>query len=370
VIDFDQFWAEPGIPGMSRDEAEAQLRQMGAWLESLPGASGKFDMSQVPGMSVRPGVTEKQLADWEKAHRVRLPEVLRQGLARQNGGFVRDTRFQVLALEEIENPDGEFWEWASYKVDEVPDRSAVFRFAEDEFGGTHFLNYGLDRATRDPGVLMHHHDPGDMRVCAQSVSKFFDRMLATSDSPCVNWSEAGTLQVVAKESIDLSPFHGGRPARKEQVLGRKEGTLILLTHEQTPAGESFSRTVLPEPLEAQSAMLQPHRPAPAATFGLTLQPDNTDGIVAVEAERTSDGRWKNSTSHGVPICVMFESDDRSRLEALRRELFGKAAAERAHALEESQEKLQSQLESASPEERQAAILQMMWQMRTQQEPEP
>jgi hypothetical protein len=71
VIDFDRFWAEPGIPGMTGEEAEAQLRQMGAWLESLPGASGKFDMSQVPGMTTRPGVTDEQIADWEKTHRVR-----------------------------------------------------------------------------------------------------------------------------------------------------------------------------------------------------------------------------------------------------------------------------------------------------------
>jgi hypothetical protein len=313
VIDFERFWAEPGIPGMSRDQAEAQLRQMGTWLESLPGASGKFDMAQVPGMTTRPGVTAEQIADWEKAHRVRLPEVLRQALARQNGGFVRETRFQILPLEKIQNPVAEFWEWASYKADEVPDRGAVFRFAEDEFGGTHFLNYGAGEAPLDPGVLVHHHDPGDLRVRAKSVSKFFDRMLATSDSPSVDWPETGSLQVIARESIDLSPIHGGRSARKEQVLGRKDGALILWTYEQTPAGESYSRTALPEPLEAQAAMLQPHRPAPAATFGLTLQPRDTEGIAALESERTSDGRWKNSTSHGVPICVMFESADLSRL---------------------------------------------------------
>jgi hypothetical protein len=370
VIDIERFWAEPGIPGMSRDEAEAQLRQMGAWLESLPGASGKFDISQVPGMTARPGVTEEQINDWERAHRVRLPDVLHQALARQNGGFVRETRFQILSLEEFQNPDAEFWEWASYKEDEVPDRGAVYRFAEDEFGGSYFLNYGTDRANLDPGVLVHHHDPGDLRVRAKSVVKFFDRMLATSDGPSVDWSEIATLQVIARESIDLSPIHGGRPANKEQVLGRKDGALILLAHEQAPSGESYSRTALPEPLDAQAARLQPHRPDPAATFGLTLQPDNTDGILAVESERTSDGRWKNSTSHGVPVCVMFESADRSQLEALRRELFGKAAAERAHALEESQAKLQSQLESASPQERQAAILQMMLQMRAQQEQKP
>src|SRR5215467_7485297 len=103
---------------MSRDEAEAQMRQLGAWLEALPGASGKFDVSQVPGMTARPGVTKEQIADWERAHRVRLPDILRQALARQNGGFVGDTRFHILPLEDIGNPDAEFWEWASYKEDE------------------------------------------------------------------------------------------------------------------------------------------------------------------------------------------------------------------------------------------------------------
>ena len=39
-------------------------------------------------------------------------------------------------------------------------------------------------------------------------------MLETFDSPSVDWSETGTLEILAKETIDLSPICGG-PVVKE-----------------------------------------------------------------------------------------------------------------------------------------------------------
>ena len=363
MIDFDRFWAEPGsFPGMTREQAEAQLRQMGAWLESMPGAIGKFDMSMVPGMTAAPGVTGEQIATWESDHGVPLPLVLREALMRRNGGFVRETQFRILPLEEIDIPDEEFWEWASYEEEEVPDRTLVFRFAEDESGGECLLVYSASKTEREPGVFVYHSDPGDLDLCSKSVTSFFSRMLETSDHPSVDWSEVASVEAIARETIDLSPTHGG-PAEKEQVLGRQAGAFILFEHEQSPRGESYSKTTLPEPLFKQAAMLQPCRPAPGPTYSLMLQPENTEGIVHLESKRTADGQWKNSTSQGTPICVLFESTDRGRLEALRRELFGKKAADRAQAVEILQQKMQSQLEALSPDERQAAMFQMMLQMR-------
>lgn len=113
---------------------------MGAWLTSIPGAVGQFDKSLVPGLAVGPGLTGQQIAAWENQHGVRLPELLRSALSRQDGGFVRGTQFRILALAEITNPDAEFWEWASFDEAEVPDRALVFRFGEDEFGGGYLLN--------------------------------------------------------------------------------------------------------------------------------------------------------------------------------------------------------------------------------------
>jgi len=363
MIDFDRFWAEAGcVPGLSRDDTKAQLGQMEAWLQSLPGASGQFDMSLVPGMNPGPGVSSEQIAAWESEHGVRLPEVLREALARQDGGFVRETQFRILPLAEIDNPDDEFWEYACYEEEEVPDRGLMFRFAEDEFSGVYFLNFGVDGPEHEPSVFVHHSDPGDMDHCSKSVTKFFSRMLETADSPSVDWSETGALEVIAKETIDLSPIHGG-PAEKEQILGRHGRAIVLFTREQTPSARSYSKTTLPEPLLKQAAMLQPCRPAPAATHSLMLQPENIDNIVAIESTRTGDGRWKNSTSRGTPVCVLFESTDRGRLESLRRDLFGKKAADRAQAQEKHQQELQMTLDSLSPDERQTAMFQMMLQMR-------
>jgi hypothetical protein len=48
---------------------------------------------------------------------------------------------------------------------------------------------------------------------------------------------------------------------------------------------------------------------------------------ASKSQRTADGHWKNSKSRGAPICAQFESSDRARLQALRRDLFGDQAPE-------------------------------------------
>ena len=61
--------------------------------------------------SVRPwrhqsgGVSDAQLAAWERGHGVKLPQVLRDALKRQDGGVIRYSHVRVLPLEEIEPPD-------------------------------------------------------------------------------------------------------------------------------------------------------------------------------------------------------------------------------------------------------------------------
>jgi hypothetical protein len=364
MIDFNRFWAERGCgPGMSREQTEEYLAQMGTWLQSLPGASGKFDASLIPGMNPGPGVKDAQLADWERGRGVCFPQVLRQAFAQQDGGFVRETQFRILPLDEIENPEAEFWQWASFEGVDVPDRRFVFQFAEDDVGGNYLLIYEAGRPEQDPAVFVYHSDPGEVSRCAKSVATFFDRMLKTSDSPSVDWAETAAMHVIAQETIDLSAMHGGRPAGKEQILGRDGGAIVLFTCERTPGAETYSKTVLREPLLEEAAMLWPGRPAPVSTYGLMLQPRDTESIVAFDSRRTGDGRWKNSASRGTPVCVIFESAERQRLEGLRRDLFGKKAADRAKALEDRQRRLETKLSTLSPDERSSAMIQVMLQMR-------
>jgi hypothetical protein len=318
MIDFDRFWTEPGCaPGMTREETEAYLRQ--------PAFGGTMAHLLPPGaLDPGPGVTPEQVAAWEGAHGVRLPDVLRQALSRQDGGYVRDTQFRILPLAEIRCPDEEFWHFASYKEEEVADRRLVLLFAwNDEFSGSYYLNYNAQGPDGEPSVLVHHHDPGDLDRCAKSVSKFLTRMLDTADTPQVDWSETASLEILARETIDLSRLDAAGAAF-EQVLGRQGGALVLFTRERTSEGERLTRTTLPEPLENDGAFAgswRPHRSGPVRTYALQLQPRETDGMVAIESKQTKDGRWKNATSRGVPIYVMFESTDRDRIEALRQVLF-------------------------------------------------
>jgi hypothetical protein len=366
MIDFDRFWADPGAaPGMTEAETLQHLEQMASWAQQqgIP-LEALYSKSLYPGE----GVTDEQVAAWEAERGVRLPEVLREALRRQNGGYVRNCHVRVLPLDQMCPGDDNFWEWVGSAEEDVANRQLVLRFAEEEeFGGTFLLNYNGCGPQGEPSVLLHFSDPGDMHSRAESVTKFFARLLKTTDAPKVDWSEAESLEVVARETLDLSAIHGG-PATYEQVLCRQEGALVVFVHEQAPREEKFTRTTLPEPLQAGdfgAASIRPHRPAPLRTYGLHLQPQNTEGIVEVESRRTPDGRWKSSTTRGAPIYVLFESTDKGRLEALRQALYGAEGADRARAQDERQEQFQQRMAGLSSAEQQSTMMQVFLQMREQ-----
>jgi hypothetical protein len=186
-------------------------------------------------------------------------------------------------------------------------------------------------------------------------------MLETSEQPAVDWSETSKLDVIARETIDLSPISSA-PAECDQVLGRLEGRLVLFTHERFPGREVFTRTILLEPLDGRSSLIEQHRPDPVRTYGLMLQPKDSDGIVCQESQRTPDGTWKNSVMHGVPVYVTFESTDRARLLDLRKTLLGEKSAARCERQDRDREKMQQTMQSAR-EQMQPAGLAMFAQLR-------
>jgi hypothetical protein len=358
MIDYGRFWAEAGcLPGMTRLQTENYLKsQLGA------PASGSGFEARMPHHTPGPGATSAQVEEWERRRAVRLPEVLRLALGRQNGGYVRGTQFRILPLAEI-GPivDKEFWEFASYDEKEVADRQFVFLFAEDdESSGSFYLNFGR-APSEEPSVLSYHSDPGDLDRCSTSVSEFFKRMMHEDDIASVDWSETQSLPPVAAETIDLSRLYG-QPAEKEQVLVRQGEVLVFFVREKTPFEERFTRTLLPLPLEAAMAWVQPWRPDPIRTYSLTLQPQDSEGIVELEAKQTENGRWKNSKSRGVPVLVQFESVEKSRLETLRREVLGNEAAGRSESEDQRREKFEEMMGSVPSGEQFAAGMQMFLQM--------
>ncbi len=116
-----------------------------------------------------------------------------------------------------------------------------------------------------------------------SVTRFFGRTFKTADAPSVDWSETATMEVIAREMIDLSRLHP-KGAEKEQILVRRQGSLVLFTHERTPREERFTKTTLPEPLVEAIALIQRCRPDPVYTYTLILQPAESEGIVELESE--------------------------------------------------------------------------------------
>jgi hypothetical protein len=352
MLDYDRFWTERGTsPGKSS----------GIPTITFPPPAGcqPFDPLDIPGMNPGPGRTDEQFAKWERENGVRLPEVLRQAYARQDGGFVRDTEFRVFPLDEIAPPEDDFWEFACFDDGEEPDRELFFEFAEDDLGGRFFLCYSADGTEAEPAVFVYHSDPGDASRCGKSVKRFFEKMLKTDNAPSVDWSETAALKPIARETIDLSRLHGG-PAEKEQILARVGGALVVYERKRTPEAETYSKITLPLPLDADAACVQ-NCPRGGSTYELVLQPENTDAIFSVESQRTTGGKWKNTKAQGVPVYATFESTNRDRLEALRQKLLGKGANRRANAQEERLRKLEESVSSLPPDQRKAALFEKLFE---------
>lgn len=344
MIDFKRFWMDGGrYDGDFEDDDE---------------------IANQTGDETPPGLSKKQIAAWEKKHGVKLPEVLRKALAIRNGGCVRNSSIDVLPLEQIEPVDDEFWEWAAFDdVEEALDHDLVFVFGEEsETGARAIMNFNARGPQGEPSVYFDYHgESTDLQN--DTFSGFFAAMLASADEPSVDWSETEQLEIVARESIRVAGNYKGQPASLDQVLAREKKALVLFTRERSSEGETLTRTTLPLPLDASWAEISPLRPAPIPTYALHLQPEESDDIIEQQSETNDDGRWKNSTGHGAPIYVTFESTDRERLEDLRKRLLGAKGASRAQARQASQAEFEQTLDTLTPEQQTAAMMQVALAMK-------
>jgi hypothetical protein len=266
----------------------------------------------------RPGVSPKEFAAWERRNGVKLPKVLRDALARQDGGLIRYSSVSVLPLHEIKPLGIDFWEDVGYSKKRIPKQNLVFDFAaaaDDE--PIYFLNFNANGPRGEPTVHHLYHDPGDVQLTARTVEAFFADLIAVTPKPAVDWSETERLDpVYHRETLVVRA--GRNRSVEEVVLGRLEGVLILYTRTND---ESYGKVILPEPLSKAEASIEEFRPSPGKTYELHLEPRKADGIVSIDSVRMSDGTWKNDTDRGVPVYVGVESRNKDVLKAVRDAVF-------------------------------------------------
>jgi hypothetical protein len=153
------------------------------------------------------------------------------------------------------------------------------------------------------------------------VAKPLSGLVAGSPAPAVDWSETRRLDVVLLQDT----VNWGR-LRREIVVGRLAGALVLYTHDVDSDGETYSKTTLPEPLNPWFAFIFRYPPFIRVPYFLHLTPRDPSGIISVESTRNRDGSWENTVDNGVPVSVDVESDSKVRLKALRKALLGNTAA--------------------------------------------
>jgi hypothetical protein len=157
---------------------------------------------------------------------------------------------------------------------------------------------------------------------AKPVAKSLSDLVAGSPAPAVDWSETGRLDVVLLQ--DKVNWWGR--LRREVVLGRLAGALVLYTHDADSDGETYTKTTLPEPLNPWFAFIFRYPPFVRVPYFLHLTPRDPSGVISVESTRNRDRSWENRVDNGVPVSVDVESDNKHRLKALRKALLGDTAA--------------------------------------------
>jgi len=275
------------------------------------------------------GVTAEELADWEKNYGVSLPPLLRDALLIQNGGLVlRGKDLRIHRLDEIVPPSAEFWEFADHElaeeIDEYDPNLAFWIGCDEHLGGQYLLDFNESGPDAEPVVLEYYPDPGEATIVADTFEEFIDDRTSRDDVPLFDWSETDALDVVlARQIIDLAADENIL-VRLEQVLGRREGRLVLYMHELSGEEERYERIFIPEPLDAPMSTVQRCRPAPANTWFLHLYPVDSDGVQSATSVRDLDeDEWDNEEADGVPVYATFESNDRELLKQIRQQLLGR-----------------------------------------------
>jgi hypothetical protein len=294
MIDLDRFWMDDGRAGEDREE--------------------------------QPGATPEELEEWQERHGVVLPRLLREVLARKDGGALRDAPIEILPLGEIKPVGEEFWERAWFD-EEVEDRGLVFEFAQHgEVDLGFLLDFNANGPGGEPRVLFYTHGDCDVELAADSFDEFLEAEVGTEETPAVDWDEtAADADVIGRELVETSSWDGAQSSLEQVLIRRGEG-LVLYTRLCEAGAEVLTRTTLPGPIVASLATISAYRPPPTPSFALHLQSQEFEGIVYLASSRAGDSGWKNTESHGTPIYVAFESADRGRLEALRAAVLGPDAS--------------------------------------------
>jgi SMI1 / KNR4 family (SUKH-1) len=346
------------------DAPEEMRRQAEEWVSQLATQRAQRAANPDPLGPAWPdgsAATPEQMAAWEKKYRVKLPKLFREVFRRQNGGMVRDSEVCINALASIKPVEEE-----DLYEDEFRDLRLVFDFAHDGGEGSYLLDYNRRGRDGEPAVYLAYRDCGEVDKAAGSVDKFFADLLKSEDGPEVDWSEADRLAVLARERMDLTDHFHGTPSSLDQVLCRDGRTLVLFVRRIVGQDETVSRIVLPEPLSTDSCSVEPIQPG-AKIWQIHLQPRDSEGIVQIEATRTSAGRWKNRTSHGSPIYAWIWSADPNRLRKLRTELLGKDRAARVAEADDTQQQFQARVASLPPAAQRAAFMEMTRQAMAESE---
>jgi hypothetical protein len=363
MIDRANFWVPPGcLPGMSPEQTQDYLRELEKkhrqqFSSDLHDAFVADARNRI--YSPRPGALATAFEAWENEHGVRLPKVLREVLDWQDGGHVRNTAIEIYSLGAIVPVDDDFWRFEEIPRAEAADQTKVFVFGHDnQVGGQFLLNYNARGATNEPNVYSFHNDGTGASLIAESLDQFLANQLAFSAEPGDDWDQARKgIEIIASETLDLEYVDGGRE-RLEQVLGRTDLALVLLTRLENSETVERTRIILPLPLDDFESSVEPVRTEPLATFGLYLQPEELDGIICCQSTQIEDGRWDNRTTHGTPIFGVFESISRDRLEDLRNRLFKASAAPQSRDKDEAKSDPTAfdRLNGLSPEDRRIATL--------------
>ena len=177
MINFDEFWAPAKWP---------------------PGIRKK----------IRSGVLREDIETWERKRGVRLPDVLRSALAKQNGGYLFESQIEILPLQRICKPGELFWSQLNYKRSEVPKTRLLLRFGDDYSEDcAYYLNYNGARARAEPSVFV--------RVC---------------DTDCRLFGIRSRSPAFSKKS--------SRAATRRSLTGRKQ----TISMKYSPRKHSKSRT--------------------------------------------------------------------------------------------------------------------------------
>jgi len=300
------YWKAPPLVPSAEDQIRDIEIQRGTPLSETMRARIRADVLRQQAKAERPpGVTSREIEDWEMEFGVSLPALLKRMLSGQNGGDLADGPISILPLADINPPPDADGLVVQDDPAATTDASRIFLFGEHEHGYLLLLNYNPP-FTEDPAIYgCWPGDGGYFHKKADSLEAFFCKELAVSPDCPIRFEMPSGYLLVSRTEGDCPNGICVSDTRYEKHAGWTPAGVRVVTRYQDGNGTT---TWEEECLPAAQAKMTLVNGCPRIAFHAT----DDSPVQVTKAFEIRPGVWKTIQEEAHEIWLTLDDQESAK----------------------------------------------------------